>query len=152
MKFRSKSVVVEAYRFLGGHDPQGVGWSIDWLTVTHWFSADGKHAFFRNRYGQVDVLKGNWIVKSNGEFFAAAEDLFDQFYESADMVSEVPAVYVEAAAAAESFHVMLREMSCEQPLEALIDISVDPELSGELVKRLNCLNVALKAVKVYKEN
>jgi len=152
MKFRSKSVVVEAYRFLGGYDPQGVGWPIDWLTVTHWFSADGKHAFFRNRFGQVDVLKGNWIVKANGEFFAVAEDVFDQFYESADMVSGVPAVYLEVESATRSFHDMLHELSCEQPLEALIDISVDAELSEEFTKRLNRMNKALKQVKAYIEN
>ena len=79
MKYRAKPVVVEAYRFDGPKvEPGWPGW---WLGVSHWFSADGKHVFFRNRFGEVDVLKGNWIVKANGEFFAVTDEDFDLFYE-----------------------------------------------------------------------
>ena len=151
MKIRCKPVVVEAYKFTGNREEPG--WPRGWLPEC-WFSADCRNVFFENRIGdEMRALKGEWIVKgANGNFCAVADDDLQRYYESTEMLSEVPAVFLEVEAAAWDLHAFMREMTCEQPSEGFVELTADPEVSPELVKKMNRLNKALQQSRGYREN
>jgi len=83
MKFRRKSVVVEARRFTGELDREMI---VDWmglpLTAYTAKTADPPKLAIPTREGLLDVMPGDWIVENRpGQFFPFKPEAFAALYE-----------------------------------------------------------------------
>ena len=82
VKFRKKSVVVEAFRFTGR--PKKPGWPPFWLATQHSFSRDGDVCLIHTLEGIMAASRGDWIIHGvAGEFYPIKDSILRKTYDVA---------------------------------------------------------------------
>lgn len=86
MKFRRKPVLIEARRFTGAFDSDMVvGWMGLPATAYTAYGADPPKLAIPTRGGCLDVMPGDWVIKSaDGQFYPCKPEAFAATYEQVD--------------------------------------------------------------------
>lgn len=86
MKFRRKPVLIEARRFTGAFDSEMIeGWMGLSASAYTAQGADSPRLAIPTRGGRLDVMAGDWVIKSaDGQFYPCKPDAFAATYEPAD--------------------------------------------------------------------
>lgn len=85
-KYRKKPVVIEAFKWTGGHDqtedPKWIVEAIENGTVDIKSTTDGLYLYIKTLEGIMEASQGDYIIKGiQGEIYPCKPDIFEQTYE-----------------------------------------------------------------------
>lgn len=83
--YRKRPVVIEAFRWTGGHDQGGEPqWIVDAIKngSVYYQGGDNPYLTIETLEGKMKANVGDWIIQGvNGELYPCRDDIFEKTYE-----------------------------------------------------------------------